>query len=52
MFGLGAAEILLVVVIALVFFDPSRLPQLGKNVGSALRNSKAVFQGRGDEKGL
>ncbi|MBB5233631.1 Sec-independent protein translocase subunit TatA/TatB [Deinococcus budaensis] len=35
--NLGASEILAILVIALVVFGPRNLPELGKNVGHALR---------------
>lgn len=34
------AHILLVTVIVLVFFGPSRLPQLGQSIGRAIRGFK------------
>lgn len=34
------SHILLVAVIALVFFGPSRLPQLGQSLGKAIRGFK------------
>lgn len=37
---IGAFEILAVAVIALLFFGPSKLPQLGKSVGEAIRGFK------------
>ncbi|RYZ75209.1 MAG: twin-arginine translocase TatA/TatE family subunit [Proteobacteria bacterium] len=38
--NLGAFEIVVIVVIALVFFGPSKLPGLGKSVGEAIRGFK------------
>ncbi len=43
MFGLGLPELMVVMVIALVVFGPSKLPSLGKSLGEAIR---------GFEKGL
>jgi sec-independent protein translocase protein TatA len=34
---LGVTEIILLVVILLLFFGPSKLPQLGKSLGQAVR---------------
>ncbi len=38
--SLGPSEIILVLVIVLIFFGPSRLPGLGKSVGEAIRGFK------------
>lgn len=38
--NLGVPEILLILVIALLFFGPSRLPSLGKSLGEAIRGFK------------
>lgn len=40
MFGLGMQELLIVLIIVLVLFGASRLPQIGKGIGEAIRNFK------------
>ena len=40
MFGMGLPEIIIVLVIALVFFGPSKLPSLGRSLGEAIRGFK------------
>ena len=39
--GLGLPHLLLIAVIFLVFFGPSRLPQLGQSLGKAIRGFKS-----------
>jgi len=38
--GLGFPEIMVVLVIALIIFGPSRLPQLGEGLGKAIKSFK------------
>jgi len=40
MFGLGVPELMVILVIALVVFGPSKLPSLGKSLGEAIRGFK------------
>jgi sec-independent protein translocase protein TatA len=40
MFGMGLPEMMIVLIIALVFFGPSKLPSLGKSLGEAIRGFK------------
>ena len=40
MFGLGAPELLLILVIALVVFGPGKLPAIGSALGKSLREFK------------
>lgn len=39
-FTLGPAEIAVIVLVVLLIFGPSKLPQLGKSVGQMLRGFK------------
>jgi sec-independent protein translocase protein TatA len=36
-FGLGPTELIIILVIALIIFGPSRLPKIGQSIGQALR---------------
>jgi sec-independent protein translocase protein TatA len=38
MFGLGLSELLVVMIIVIVFFGATRLPQIGKGLGEGIRN--------------
>jgi sec-independent protein translocase protein TatA len=40
MFGLGAPEIVIVLLLALVLFGAQRLPELGKGLGQGIREFK------------
>ncbi len=40
MFGLGMQELLIILIIVLVLFGASRLPEIGKGIGQAIRNFK------------
>lgn len=40
MFGLGMPEVVVILIIALVVFGPTRLPSLGKSIGDALKGFK------------
>ena len=37
MFGLGGTEIIIILVIGLVLFGAKRLPELGKGLGTGIR---------------
>jgi sec-independent protein translocase protein TatA len=40
MFGLGVTELIIILVIVVVLFGASRLPEIGRGVGEAIKNFK------------
>jgi sec-independent protein translocase protein TatA len=42
---IGIGELILVLVIALVIFGPSKLPEMGKAIGKGLREFKNATKG-------
>jgi sec-independent protein translocase protein TatA len=51
MFGsLGFGEILLILLIVVLIFGTSRIPELGRGLGEGIRNFKKSVRGEEDEK--
>jgi sec-independent protein translocase protein TatA len=48
---LGAGEIALLLILALVLFGAKRLPQVGRAAGEAIREFKSAFSGGGSQNG-
>lgn len=40
MFGLGVQELVIILVIVVVLFGASRLPEIGRGIGQAIKNFK------------
>lgn len=40
MFGLGTQELIIVLIIVVILFGASRLPELGRGIGQAIKNFK------------
>jgi sec-independent protein translocase protein TatA len=47
--GIGLPEIAIVLLIVVVFFGAKKLPELGKGLGSGMREFKDGIQGKDDE---
>jgi sec-independent protein translocase protein TatA len=47
--NIGAPELIIVLVIALLIFGPKRLPSLGRQLGSGMREFKESITGRHDK---
>jgi len=49
--GIGVPELLIILVVVLVIFGPKRLPGLGKQLGTGMREFKDSISGKDDERG-
>jgi len=49
MFGLGFQEILLILIVGLLLFGPSKLPDIGKALGRSIREFKKAYSGEEDK---
>lgn len=47
--NIGPAELLVILVIALLVFGPKKLPELGKSLGSGIREFRRSTQGLKEE---
>ncbi len=47
--NIGPLELAIVLIIALVIFGPKRLPDLGRSLGSGMREFKDSISGKSDE---
>jgi sec-independent protein translocase protein TatA len=46
MFGLGVTELVVILIIVLVVFGASRLPEIGSGLGKAIRGFKESVTGK------
>jgi sec-independent protein translocase protein TatA len=50
LFGLGVPELVIILVIVLVLFGPKKLPEIGKALGSTMRELRKSSTGEDKEK--
>ena len=49
MFGLGMGELILILLIALIFIGPKKLPELAKGLGKGIRDFQNAAKGLSDQ---
>ena len=45
-FGIGATEIVILLIVALLIFGPKRLPAMGRSLGRGMREFKDSISGK------
>jgi sec-independent protein translocase protein TatA len=45
-FGIGATEIIILLIVALLVFGPKRLPEMGRSLGRGMREFKDSISGK------
>jgi sec-independent protein translocase protein TatA len=47
-FGVGPAEVVVLLIVALLVFGPKRLPEMGRSLGRGMREFKESISGNDD----
>jgi len=48
-FGIGAPELIVILVIALIVFGPGKLPEIGSALGKGVRDFRNAFEGADED---
>ena len=46
MFGMGATELIVILVVALLFFGPRKLPEIGGALGRGIRDFRKALENK------
>ncbi len=49
MFGLGAPELIVILVVALLIFGPGKLPEIGGALGKGIRDFRKAVEHKGND---
>lgn len=49
--GMGAPELIVILIVVLVIFGPKNLPKLGSALGKTVKNVREGMEGEDDKKG-
>jgi sec-independent protein translocase protein TatA len=48
-FGIGATELIILLLVILIVFGPKRLPEMGRSLGRGMREFKESISGHDDD---
>jgi len=49
MFGLGAPELIVILVVALLIFGPGKLPEIGSALGKGIKDFRKALENKGPD---
>jgi len=49
MFGMGAPELIVILVVALLVFGPGKLPEIGSALGKGIRDFRKALEHKGGD---